>query len=386
MKILHLITRMDGGGSAVNTLLTAQHQAEAGHNVVLAFGPSIESDMSVQEQGNVDKGLAKFESLGGQVEVVQSLHRELGWHDKKALTDLKKLISKGFDIVHTHTSKTGALGRMAVSAKNKASGTKVVHTPHGHIFHGYFGALKTKVFLKIEQYLAGKTDVLIALTQAERDDHLALDVGREEQWKVVPSGVDVDAIIHWVWDHPLSNAHKPWDVISVGRLVPIKGMDRLIRAWAIVVKEKPQAKLAILGDGEERRSLERLASQYNIVSNIEFVGWVDPIPHLAKAKSFALLSHNEGMGRVVVEAMAASLPCVVSNVCGLKELVDDSVGCVVDADDTQAVADALLTDWPRDMREAARARAQHYSIATMMQGLDDIYTSFSANEAVVKKS
>ena len=373
MKILHLITRMDGGGSAVNTLLTAQHQAKAGHEVTLGFGPSHESAMSAIEQGNVDTGLKVFEEAGGLIEVIKNLQREVGLHDKKALGEIRTLIYKGFDIVHTHTSKAGALGRMAVDAKIRAAGTKVVHTPHGHIFHGYFGSLKNKVFLKVEQSLAKKTDILVALTHAERDDHLALDVGKAEQWRVVPSGVDVDAISDWVWEHPLSDAHKPWHTVSVGRLVPIKAMDRLIRAWSVVVKEKPEAKLALVGDGESKFELEKLASQLNVLGNVEFLGWCNPIPELAKAKSFALLSHNEGMGRAVVEAMAASLPCVVSNVCGLKELVDESVGTVVDGDDPQAVAKALLTEWSREQRVAARERSQHYSVAAMMDGLAGIY-------------
>lgn len=373
MKILHLITRMDGGGSAVNTLLSAQHQAADGHEVTLAFGPSFESAMSKIEKDNVTACLAAFEEAGGFIEIIENLQREVGLHDKKALTEIRMLMSKGFDIVHTHTSKAGALGRMAIDARIKAKGTKVVHTPHGHIFHSYFGTIKNKVFLKVEQALAKKTDILVSLTQAERDDHLDLKVGTSEQWRVVPSGVDVESIAEWVWEHPLSDAHKPWDTISVGRLVPIKAMDRLIRAWAIVVKTKPDAKLALVGDGQERRALERLASQYNLIPNIEFLGWCNPIPELAKAKSFALLSHNEGMGRAVVEAMAASLPCVVSNVCGLKELVNESVGFVVDGDDAQAVADALLTDWSRDMRYAARERSKAYSIEAMMSGLQSIY-------------
>ena len=154
-----------------------------------------------------------------------------------------------------------------------------------------------------------------------------------------------------------------------------KGMERLIKAWAIVVKTYPDAKLALVGNGEEKRALERLASSLNLIAHIEFLGWSDPLPQLAKAKVFALLSHNEGMGRVVVEAMAAGLPCVVSDVCGLKELVDDSVGKVVDADDAQAVANALMMDWSRDVRNAARERSKRYSIATMMQGLDDVYAT-----------
>jgi len=371
MKILHLITRMDGGGSAVNTLITSQEQAKAGHDVMLVIGASEESSMSNIEQDKVNEGIQLFESLGGQVVVLQSLKRALGMHDKQAIKDIRALGLDDFDIVHTHTSKAGALGRYAA----KGSKTKVVHTPHGHIFHGYFGSFKTKLFLKVERYLAKKTDVLVALTQAERDDHLALHVGKAEQWRVVPSGVDVESIKTYMWENPISMERKTWDVVSVGRLVPIKGMERLIKAWAIVVKTYPDARLALVGDGEEKRNLERLASSLNLVSHIELLGWTDPLPQLAKAKVFALLSHNEGMGRVVVEAMAAGLPCVVSDVCGLKELVDDSVGKVVDAENAQAVANALMMDWSRDVRNAARERSEQYSIAAMMQGLDDVYAA-----------
>ncbi len=376
MKILHLITRMDGGGSAVNTLITSQQQVIAGHDVTLVFGPSEDSDMSAAEQYKVKAGLALLEELGGSVQVLPSLQRELGWHDKQAVSAIRALDLRAFDMIHTHTSKAGALGRYAAAGRSH-----IVHTPHGHIFHGYFGALKTKIFLAVERYLAKKTDVLIALTQAERDDHLALGVGKPQQWVVVPSGVDVVAIAEWVWEHPVSVEHKPWDAVSVGRLVPIKGMERLIQAWAVVVKSKPTAKLALVGDGEERRDLERLASRLNIIPNIEFVGWTDPLPELAKAKVFALLSHNEGMGRAVVEAMAAGLPCVVSNVCGLKELVDDSVGRVVDAEDTQVVAAALLADWPRDISRQTRARADNYSVEAMMHGLEAAYEKAMSSES-----
>jgi len=360
---------MDAGGSAVNTLITASEQRKSGHDVTLAYGASLDSHMSDAEQSKVDEGVADFLNLGGVVHVLDNLKREVGLHDNQAVKDIRTLGLDDFDIIHTHTSKAGALGRYA-GAKSSA---KVVHTPHGHIFHGYFGELKTKMFLKVEQHLAKKTDVLIALTKAERDDHLKLGVGTPEQWVVVPSGVDVEAIAEWVWEHPVSVEHKPWDVVSVGRLVPIKGMERLIAAWSVVVQHQPKAMLALVGDGEEKRNLEKLASRHNIIPNVTFLGWSDPLPELSKAKTFALLSHNEGMGRAVVEAMAAGLPCVVSDVCGLRELVDDSVGRVIDADNKQAVADALLTDWPRDISRATRARADKCSIAAMMKGLDQAY-------------
>jgi len=159
----------------------------------------------------------------------------------------------------------------------------------------------------------------------------------------------------------------------VGRLAPIKGMERLIQAWARVCETKPEARLAIVGDGEERDRLEQMSRTLGIENNICFEGWRDPVPYLAASRCFALLSHNEGMGRVVVEAMASGLPCVVSNVCGLKELVIKDCGAVMDANDVNAVAVALLRDWPASVRTACKERARAYSVEVMVQALQGLY-------------
>lgn len=364
MKILHLITRMDRGGSAVNTLLSAIAQCRAGHQVTLAYGPSLESDMSPAEQAKVDSDVALFQALGGKVIILSAMLRNMGKHDWQAYRQIKALLKQGFDIVHTHTSKAGALGRLA--AGNEA----VVHTPHGHIFHGYFGALKTRLFILIEQYLARKSKALIALTRAERDDHLALHIGKPEQWHIIPSGVDICYIQQQIKQQPRKIV---WDAVSVGRLVPIKGMERLLAAWAKVCTYKADAKLALVGDGEERQALEALTKQMGIADNVHFAGWADPLPYLASARCFALLSHNEGMGRAVVEAFAAGLPCVVSNVCGLRELVDEQVGRVVDADNPEEVCHALLTTWPESIHHHASERAKAYAVETMIDALEALY-------------
>jgi len=311
----------------VNTLISAIEQVERGHHVVLAMGLSAESDMSAEESWRVEEGVEAFKLIGGKVVLIPSLMRQIGWHDWQAYREIRQLVDEGFDIVHTHTSKAGVLGRLAASKGNSA----VVHTPHGHIFHGYFSPLKTKLFIAIERWLAKKSDALIALTKAEMDDHLRLGIGREEQWHVIPSGVDVERIAEIVDRRRVPDESRKWDAVSVGRLVPVKGMDRLLNAWADVVKRKPDARLVIVGDGEERSLLEQQATSLGISEQVHFAGWSDPTPYLADANSFVLLSRNEGMGRAVVEAFAASLPCVVSDVCGLSELVDESVGAVVDA-------------------------------------------------------
>jgi len=145
-----------------------------------------------------------------------------------------------------------------------------------------------------------------------------------------------------------------------------------------VCKVNGDARLAIVGDGEERQMLESLAKEFGVAEQIHFAGWADPLPYLAAARCFALLSRNEGMGRAVVEAFAASLPCVVSDVCGLSELVDESVGAVVDAEKGEQVAQSLLCQWSPTVGAAARARAELYSVEAMIHGLQTVYEGLCA--------
>jgi len=328
--------------------------------------------MSTVEHEQLDGRMQSFAESGGEVVVIGSMKRSPGLHDIRAYREIKQVMARGFDIVHTHTSKAGTLGRLAARSGSAA----VVHTPHGHIFHGYFGWFMTAAFITFERRLAAKCDVLVALTAAERDDHLALGIGRASQWRVIPSGVDVAALSLQVDAWRSANGdERIWDAVSVGRLTAIKGMERLVRAWAEVRQQHPDARLAIVGDGEERSRLEDMCSEMGLSSSVHFAGWSDPVPYLAGARTFVLLSHNEGMGRAVVEAFAAGLPCVVADVCGLRELVTPACGAVVDADDTPVVAEALLTLWGESVPVACRQRAQSYSLQKMLDDLLLLYSN-----------
>jgi len=365
-----VITRMDRGGSAINTLVTATEQAKAGGTVLLLCGASHESNMSAQELQAAKKGLSCFAAAGGEVAVVTTLCRAIGWADLLAWWQLRKALRRfAADVVHTHTSKTGVLGRLAALGL----GARVVHTPHGHVFHGYFSPAKTWVFMMLERLLARVSDRLIALTKAERDDHLRLKIGSLAQWQIVPSGVAVAQISTQVAALRKERTPDRLHAVCVGRLTAIKGMDRLLRAWVEVIRQQPQARLTIVGDGELREDLMAQSSGLGIGASVHFVGWSDPVPWLAQADRFVLLSHNEGMGRAVVEAFAAGLPCIVADVCGLAELVDGSVGSVVDGDDVVAVAAALLASY--GCQDELYRRAQRYSVAAMINGVGRAYES-----------
>ena len=367
MRVAHLITRLDRGGSAVNTLLSAIHQAECGHEVWLVAGR--EEPMPEAEARLLARDLARFREAGGRLLRVPSLVRAPGLRDAAALAALVRVLgSLRPDLVHTHTSKAGALGRIAA----RMLGTPVVHTPHGHVFGGYFPRPVERAFLLAERALAPLAARLVALTDTERREQLALGIGRKEQWVVIPSGVDTEAIAARVAAARAEGARPEYLAVCVARLERVKGVDRLVRAWPHVLGRDPGARLALVGDGPERPALEALARTLGVAEAVYFAGFDDPARWLARARVFVLLSRNEGQGRALVEAMAAGLPAVVGGAPALAEVAGDA-GRVVDADDPAAVADAIVRPWPGDAAARARARAARYGLDAMFTALDRLH-------------
>ncbi len=372
MRIAHLITRLDRGGSAINTLLSAIHQAERGHKVFLVAGRK--EPMPENEAHLLARDLARFQQAGGRLLRVPLLVRAPGVHDLAALFALVRVLSRlRPDLVHTHTSKAGALGRIAA----RMLGIPVVHTPHGHIFGGYFPRPVERAFLLAERVLAPLATRLVALTDTERREQLALGIGKPEQWVVIPSGVDVETIAARVAAVRAEGAKAEFLAVCVARLVHVKGVDRVIRAWPHVLAKQKDARLAIVGEGKERKALMTLAEELGVAPFVHFAGFDDPARWLARARLFVLLSRNEGQGRALVEAMAAGLPVVVGGAPALAEVAGNA-GRVVDADDPKAVAEAIVRPWPEDAAAKARARAQRYSLAAMFAALDRLYAEVLA--------
>lgn len=189
LTVIHVITRFDWGGSAQNTLLTA-----LGHNraqfrpIVVAGDPgpwTAQGGAKATEENRL-----RLQAHGIPLEIVPALTREVNpLKDLQALWSLIRILRREQPtIVHTHTSKAGVLGRLAAWI---ARVPIVLHTPHGHVFFGHFGRFKSWLFLFIEYVLAWGTTRMIALTEAERDDHLERGVGRRKNFSVIPSGIDL---------------------------------------------------------------------------------------------------------------------------------------------------------------------------------------------------
>lgn len=285
-------------------------------------------------------------------------------------------------IVHTHTSKAGLLGRLAAFFCRVPV---IIHTPHGHVFWGYFTSWKTRCFIFLERVFALWTDRIITLTDQEKKDHLDVRIGRENQFSTIHSGVELEKYPGSKIDSSSTRTALgiPSDapvVGTVGRLIPIKGSNFLIEAAAEVIKEKPQAVFVFLGEGELQREMEERALQLGIRDHVKFLGWrPDVASILSTFDVFAFPSLNEGMGKALVEAMAMGKPVVASNVSGIRDLVvNGENGFLVPPAKPDALAARVefLIANPgvrKTMGNKGRAMAQGFSAEAMLQKIDQVY-------------
>lgn len=286
-------------------------------------------------------------------------------------------------VVHTHTSKAGVLGRLAAWIMGVPA---IVHTPHGHVFYGHFGSVASWVFLQIERALARITDYLIGLTTAETREHLERGVGRADRFAVIPSGIDI---------HRFKNARMEGRLVpdwfgcppdatvigSVGWLTDIKGHRFLVDAVALLQHEYPQLHLVIVGSGDQRDALLNRAQERGISHCVHCVGYREDIEVcLVGMDCFVLPSLNEGMGRALIEAMAAGLPVIASRVGGIPALIEDGKnGLLVPPGNGAALAGAIrrvLNDpvWAGELgtRAMQRVGASH-GIPAMVRAIESVY-------------
>lgn len=266
--------------------------------------------------------------------------------DARALAHLTRLIrNRRPQVVHTHMAKAGALGRVAA---RRAGIPVVAHTFHGHVLEGYFPGWKSRAFLAAERRLARTTDALVAVSPAVRDELLALRIGRPDQWRVIPLGLDLGDLLMSLPDTAASRRALglPNDgpVIGiVGRLVSIKDHETFLKAAALVLGERPDATFVVAGDGELRAELQARARS-GLGDRCRFVGWVMDLPALYAAMDVVVLtSRNEGTPVALIEAGAAGKPVVATRVGGVPDVVrDGETGLLAASGDAPAIASQVL--------------------------------------------
>jgi glycosyltransferase involved in cell wall biosynthesis len=375
-KVLHIITRLDKGGSAENTFLTVKGLDKEKYDVTLMSGPV--EDASQERRTQVEESGIRYIPLPG---LVRNIHPV---SDLIALFRIRRFLAKEkFNVVHTHTSKAGFLGRFAA----KRAGTPhVIHTPHGHIFYGYFGRLKTKMFIWLEKFASRMTDKIVALTESEKSDYIAHKIVDEKKCAVIHSGIEMDRYRELALEDKNKLKEEigiPEDALvagTVGRLVPVKGPEFMIKASRHIISKSPQTYFVFAGDGPLKENLQALARETGTDTNVIFLGWRDDVPRILSVFDIFLLpSLNEGMGRVLAEAMALGKPIVASNVGGVPDLVTHGKnGFLVPPKNPEELArytQLLLED--KDKREtmgrAGKEMASGFTHEAMVQKITNLY-------------
>lgn len=376
-RILRIITRLNVGGPSTHVVLADQGLRARGWETLLVHG-------------RVDSGEAEIDTAAIPIPSrrLATMARPIRpLDDARALAGLVSIMRDYRpSIVHTHLSKAGLLGRTA--AMLASSRAIRVHTFHGTVFQGYFGARSSNGLRWIERTLGSRTTAVIALSDRQRQELESERVCPPERIHVVPLGIDLARF--GGGDRAAARAQLDLDpqrplVLSIGRLVPIKRLDRLLRAFAQAVVLVPDARLVVVGDGPEREPLTALAEDLGITSHTTFAGWSrDSQIWYAAADVVALTSHREGTPLALIEAAAASRPVVATDVGGVADIVDDGVsGYVVGADDIAAIADAIvrvLAD-PRHadaMGRAAFERSDRWTADRLVGDLDRLYRDLLA--------
>lgn len=293
----------------------------------------------------------------------------------------------GTHAVHFHGTRAGLPGGLAA----RLSGAQGVYTVHGWACHPRRSRVLEIASRRIERAIVRLCDRVICVSQGDLETGLALGLLGPEKASVIPNGVDTSQFQEAPDRERAREALglEPWDVSIglVGRLTRQKGQEVLLRAAPLVLDEVPASRFLLVGDGEDRDRLEALAERLDLRSRVRFLGTRRDVPALMRALDvFVLPSHWEGMPISLLEAMAAGLPVVASNVTGSREAVVDGVsGLLVPAGSHADLAAALVRvagdpQFAARLGAAARERvAARYGVDAMVAATAAVYEDLVAS-------
>ncbi len=327
-RVLRIINRFNLGGPTYNAAYLTKHLAPE-FETMLVGGMKDDSE---------DSSEFIVENLGVDARVLSSMRRSIHpLRDRVAYNEIKNII-RDFrpDIVHTHASKAGALGRRAA---HQLGVPAIVHTFHGHVFHSYFGRFKSGFYRSLERYLASRSDRIIAISEKQKEElvreHRICDPGKVA---VIPLGFDLQRFREdreekrrrFRREYGLEEGEVAIGI--VGRLVPVKNHELFLRGVAALLGRSSQKVRAfIIGDGEEREDLLLKAKNMGIPvalgwegkrAPLTFTSWIKNVDEVyAGLDIVALTSLNEGTPVSLIEAQAAGVPIVSTRVGGVENVV-----------------------------------------------------------------
>ncbi len=386
MKILHIITRLIVGGAQENTLLTCEGLHRAGHDVTLLTGPS---------EGPEGSLLPRAQAAGYRTIVTPHLVRNPHpLHDWAAHREIKRLCRQlQPDIVHTHSSKAGILGRSAAytpSLKPQAPSPKprVVHTIHGLPFHPYQNPLINRAWIAAERYAAKRCHAIICVADAMTRQALAAGVGHPDLFTTIYSGMEVDPFLNpgITRDQVRARLHIPPTAFvygTIARLQPLKGHDDLLAIARELFAAEPHAHLLWIGDGIFRPRLEQTLRENGWANRVTFTGLVPPaeVPKLLPAMDVLVHpSYREGLARALPQALLAKVPIISYDCDGAAEVcINNQTGILVKTGDQSFLCNAMIQMAERPDTAAAMGIAgqtfclERFSATTMVNQITALY-------------
>jgi glycosyltransferase involved in cell wall biosynthesis len=385
LRLLRIIARLNVGGPALHVSYLTDRLAERGFDTTLVAGQVTAAEGSMEYVAE-DYGVAPV--------FIPQLRRDISvLPDLSAIRRLGRLIEEiRPDIVHTHTAKAGAVGRIAALTARQPRRPIVVHTFHGHVLRGYFRRPVTAFFTSLERRLARASDALIAVSPQVRDELVELGVAPASRIVVIRLGLDLESRLKTdPGARSRIRAELGVDDGSfligwLGRMTEIKRIDDLLRAFAAVRRDGVDATLALVGDGPLAPGLRDQAARLGVLDRCRFVGFrADVGQFYAAFDAVALSSANEGTPVTLIEAQAAGLPVVATAVGGTPDVVaDGETGFLVPAGDSSMFAARLgelagSTELSRRLGDAGRVRASsRYAVSRLIDDMDDLYRSLVA--------
>lgn len=341
-KVLRIINRFNIGGPTYNATFLSRFLEDEYETLLIGGLPEKEEADS----------LHILEEYGLSPMLISEMQRVPSFKsDKAAYKKIKQIIEEFKpDIVHTHAAKAGALGRKAA----KACGVPViVHTFHGHVFHSYFGKLKTNIFKFIERRLAKKSDGIIAISDMQKKELSQIHkICSADKIKVIPLGFDLDKFQEEtskrdVVREKYNVKEEEIAIAIIGRLAPIKNHGLFLSIIEDVLsKTSKKIKVFIVGDGEERTSIEEKVIELNTQFDGEILmtSWIKNIGGFnAGMDIICLTSNNEGTPVSLIEAQAGNLAVVSTDVGGVRDIVKEGeTGYIVPKNNVTLFSEKLL--------------------------------------------
>ena len=378
MKIVHIITRLIVGGAQENTLLSCEGQHDLGHEVTLITGPPIGPEGSLLERA---------QRYGYRVRVIDAMRRSiLPGKDFGSFRQIVGHLSEiAPDVVHTHSSKAGILGRWAA---HRAGTPAVIHTIHGLAFTASTSPIVNDIYKMLERHAAPLTTRIVCVADSMRDQSLAARIGERRQYVTVYSGMKTE---------PFLNPPVPRDIVrqqlglhddhvaigTIARLFHLKGHEDLLDIAPRLCKQFPNLRFLWVGDGLLRPQFEERIAAMGLADRFILTGLVPPerIPELTNAMDIVVHpSRREGLARALPQGSLAEKPVITYDIDGAREgVIDGKTGFVHPPFDKKKLAgsiEALMAD--PALRQSMGAAGREFALGrfdarVMVQALEQVY-------------